>query len=713
MKHGHVECRDIKALIFGSAGTGKTHTIALIMEEDPPTVRRSTPCAKRPVRAVSRARIERKGKKWVRVDHDDLSQKIVDESTMLASDLVPGTSPAASSSTMTTTGGSEAVASSPTKAHITPSTDGASGSSISHGKLSSTPSYHTEEELLQYIEESPYGKYTRMAFEQDQISLIDTGGQPQFHEVLPIFMQYASASMFVMKLSDRLSDHPVIEFYDDNGCLVGKAYHSAYTNQQILMQYMRVIQSQASQGLCPMSFYIGTHKDLEHQCTETRIEKNQKLLEMLSPAVHSNTLFYGEKTEEPIFPLNVKTPGPEEHQIAEELRRLIVEKSSVKPRPIPLRWHALELALQKLMLELKRGVLSKAECFEVARRYHFDSESFEEALRYLHKLNILFYYEDVLPDVIFCDPQILLDKITEVVEHSYRLKTDPRESTPTEGNIWKFRDQGIVTLEFLNKPCFTKHYVEGLFRPVELLNLFKKLLIVSQITKEEYLMPCLLPVADEPSLLSPSGSVPSLLFYFPESPLLGVFCGLIAYLLSQGKWKLLTKPGSQSPAKVDRNTVHFEVPGGLPGKVILTDSFSMYFQVDVEVPPNAPSDMCAEVCPEIQETIMKGIRIASKNLHYNNSIPKLSFVCYEHSSTNKQTHHATVVNSSRKLMKCTVNAEVCSRMTDNHQIWFRPACGKCVVVLYYYVSDAVHFRYTKFYLWSQDCGCQIFYLIYV
>ena len=134
----------------------------------------------------------------------------------------------------------------------------------------------------------------------------------------------------------------------------------------------------------------------------------------------------------------------------------------------------------------------------------------------------------------------------------------------------------------------------------------------------------------------------------------------------------------------------------------------MYFQVDVEVPPNAPSDMCSEVCPEIQETIMKGIRIASKNLHYNNSIPKLSFVCYEHSSTNKQPPHATVVNSSRKLMKCTVDAEVCSRMTDNHQIWFRPACGKCVVVLYYYVSGAVHFRYTKFYLWSQDCGCQFF-----
>ena len=34
-----------------------------IMEEEPHTVHCSTLCAKRPVRAVSRARIERKGKK--------------------------------------------------------------------------------------------------------------------------------------------------------------------------------------------------------------------------------------------------------------------------------------------------------------------------------------------------------------------------------------------------------------------------------------------------------------------------------------------------------------------------------------------------------------------------------------------------------------------------------------------------------------------------
>ena len=67
MSHGYVEARDIKALIFGVAGSGKSHTIALLMDEEPPSVRRSTPCATRPIRAVSRTRIEQSGEKWVRV----------------------------------------------------------------------------------------------------------------------------------------------------------------------------------------------------------------------------------------------------------------------------------------------------------------------------------------------------------------------------------------------------------------------------------------------------------------------------------------------------------------------------------------------------------------------------------------------------------------------------------------------------------------------
>ena len=416
MTHGHVEARDIKALIFGAAGTGKTHTIALLMDEEPPTVRRSTPCATRPVRVD---RIEEQGGKWVRVTHDQLSQTIADTSTMLPQKPAitkKATSSAPSSSAPTP----KLKTASKAKIVSKPST---SAASTSHEKVSSASTSSAEDELLRRNEMSPYGCRAKKAFKRDRITLIDTGGQPQFHEVLPMFTRDTSASMFTMKLDDSLDDHPLIEFYNDKGQLVGTC-RSPFTNQQILMRCMRVIQSQASQspeGLCPTPIFVGTHMDLEDQCPQPRTEKNQKIHKMLPPAVKDKAIYCDKRLQELIFALNTKTPGPHEREVAAELRRVIVERSHVKPKQIPLRWHALELALQKLMLELGRGVLSKAEGLAVARRFHFTEESFEEALKYLDNLNILFHYQDVLPNVIFCDPQVLLDKVTELVEYSYRL----------------------------------------------------------------------------------------------------------------------------------------------------------------------------------------------------------------------------------------------------------------------------------------------------
>ena len=266
---------------------------------------------------------------------------------------------------------------------------------------------------------------------------------------------------------------------------------------------------------------------------------------------------------------------------------------------------------------------------------------------------------------------MLLDKVTELVEHSYRLQTAACKDTAAEGKLRKFRDQGIVTLEFLSKKEFGRHYVQGLFSPVDLLKLFKKLLIVSKISEEEFLMPCLLRVTDEPTLLALSSSVPPMLFYFPHSPLLGVFCALVAYLLSQAKWKLLFDASSRSPVKVDRNTIQFEVPGGdLPGTITLSDSFSTYFQVSIQLPEKAPRALYSAVFPHIRDTIVAGIRKASSALHYNNSVPKDAFLCLEHSASENVTPHASVVDSTRTLMTCTLNSKVCTILTEEHLVWF-------------------------------------------
>ena len=165
----------------------------------------------------------------------------------------------------------------------------------------------------------------------------------------------------------------------------------------------------------------------------------------------------------------------------------------------------------------------------------------------------------------------------------------------------------------------------------------------------------------------------------------------MAYLLSQAKWKLLFDASSQSPVKVDRNTVQFEVPGDLPGEITLSDSFSTYFQVSIQLPEKAPRALCSIVCPQIRETIIAGLRKASSALHYNNSIPKDAFFCYEHGTSETVTPHASVVDSTCTLMTCTLNpAKFCSSLTQEHLVWFRSSYtpGEQVFVLSILVYQA-------------------------
>ena len=117
---------------------------------------------------------------------------------------------------------------------------------------------------------------------------MDSGEQPQFHEVLRAFIRN-TATIFVMKLSERLDEHPLIEYYDRNGELCGKSYSHALSNDQMLQCCIRTIHSQPStrEGKRSKTLVVGTHRDLENSCSKSRKENNRKLIDILTSSFHS------------------------------------------------------------------------------------------------------------------------------------------------------------------------------------------------------------------------------------------------------------------------------------------------------------------------------------------------------------------------------------------------------------------------------------------
>jgi hypothetical protein len=124
--------------------------------------------------------------------------------------------------------------------------------------------------------------------------------------------------------------------------------------------------------------------------------------------------------------------------------------------------------------------------------------------------------------------------------------------------------------------------------------------------------------------------------------------------------------------QVSRNQVQFALPGKTAGCVTITDPFSSYFHVIVELePPEGASadgiqQIYEEICPAIRETILTGIRKASQRLNYNNSIPEIAFPC---NCTKHDDLHPAIISENQRRLICTSSRRVYNEMTEQHKLW--------------------------------------------
>ena len=673
MKRGFVESLAIKVVITGAAGSGKSCAKEVILGRKPPKKRVSTKLAQRPVR-LDRAQTLKSN--WDIVTQDRIQTLIADVINSLDSDesQVEAKSSTAleESSHKSNQAPTEAPPPSSIDTKLTAEEVKSNQQSPTAAKKEGAPTKvktvplasGTEEELLKLLEQAP-SSVPVLRFEW--VYFIDSGGQPQFHEILPVFLKGASICIFVHKLSETLDEHPVVEFYDDDSKLVGKSCASAHSNIQVFKHCLRTMQShgsQAAKGKPPKILILGTHADLEHTCTETRLDKNQRLLEILLPTVPNEIIYNGQDKKQVIFALNAQDPGEAEYQIAEQIRELIMKEGSPEVQRIPLSWYVLEQALRELAEKLGRGVLHREECFSIALSLHFTEETFLAALQYLDDLNILFYYPDILPEVVFTDPQIVLDKASELVKFSYQLQVEPKEGVVFKAEWWKFQDYGLITAEFLGE--FNDHYVEGIFTPKELIKLFKALLVLADFSATEFFMPALLQIFDcgvEKLRVAKSSVVDPLVIYFPHGPRNGMFCSLITFLLSSENhspfaWKLHV--ASVSPTCLYRNCVKFVIPKH-PGVVTLFDSFAQF-----EAHINAPN---TKICGLVRNAIFEGLGRAARILNYKDSTPQPAFLC----PCKEGSTHAATVGADESFWICSQNAEKWGQLQDKQRIWLQTA----------------------------------------
>ena len=472
------------------------------------------------------------------------------------------------------------------------------------------------------------------------IHIVDSGGQPEFHDVLPFLVKKASLVIFVLKASEGLGHKPIAEYYDPEGC-VGEPRESYLTNKQILEQCLKAFH--ADDGQVPNILMIGTHIDCKPQLLE--IVEVAKCLKHISK---KKVIHFGSAPIALIDSLSQSDAKKQMMKIRKEIEGLDGETKKT-----PLAWFGLELALKNASQSAKlKGILTLKECEVEAKNFSFfkhNNGQFEAALQHLVDNNIFLYYPEVLPDIVFCDPQVLLTMVTKIVRHHYMLKTSEELR---HGDMLTFVSDGCITLEVLKRIMDSNDIIT----PELLLKLLSFLRIISVICDSAvcrvYLMPALLLYAENPvdnvvpihgknelqplCILFEGGCAPS-----------GLFCSLVASLLRSKDWMLCIS--DDKPSCCFRNCIAFTYC--IHNVVTVVDLFS-HFRIYVQTHLKKIFQICQEI-KHIIHTFIRDAKISFKD----------AIKCPSHP---KQKH---VALQDEDGYQCTVYRSSSGFVPEEYQVW--------------------------------------------
>ena len=335
-------------------------------------------------------------------------------------------------------------------------------------------------------------------FDVDWMYLTDSGGQPQFLDVLPLLYRNEFLHIVVTRLDEGLDDKPKVRFYSKGEDVYTLPDQLTLTNREFIERACQIAEAQAMSGkFVPKVMVIGTHKDkLGIDCEARLKEINKELTKILQKY---DRVLIRKSEDEVIFAVNAMAPvGEERQQYTEELQECILKAAEETEYEIdvPLKWLAFHLDLDK-----KGGIVRKSECYKTGEILGMGRSDVNEALKYFDKVGLLLHYPDDVPDLIFTKMDSLISRLSRLITASF---TTPGCSVTAPYK--RLREKGLFNKSFL--PTIFEDLYESReeFSDNDFLKILECLKISVHVGNDDYFLPSVLslepPVDDSPFLMS-------------------------------------------------------------------------------------------------------------------------------------------------------------------------------------------------------------------
>lgn len=367
--------------------------------------------------------------------------------------------------------------------------------------------------------------------------LMDTGGQPEFQDILPLILQGPALHLVIFNASLGL-DKPVIVKFAKCG-EERAAYESAFTNREMIHQILSSLHfisermPQRSQDEKPSKDHrstavlIGTHMDVVRAGKETVDDVSKNLEKSFTGCRFQKNQFLSIPEESSVF-LPVDNMNGKDADLA-SLRNFLKQQigDHFHPVELPAPWLFLHLALRKKC----QGVISLEQCKDLAQRCGIARDDVTKILGYIHThIGTVLYYEKVkgFKEIVICSPKILTDAISKLVYDSLLGNKAAAEMCRRTGEIPYDLVKRLISKDS-----------DSLVTSEMVISLLESFNIVRKIT-DKLLMPCLLKpdTAQESNEVLLKVNPPPLLVRFDGNFIpVGIFSALVVELGSP-TWEL-------------------------------------------------------------------------------------------------------------------------------------------------------------------------------
>ena len=493
------------------------------------------------------------------------------------------------------------------------------------------------------------------------VQFIDSGGQPKLLEMLPAYLRNLSSLLLVHRLLETLCSTPMAEYCDKEGKLF-ELGHFNLTNLEMLVKCAQLSRYHQSHLALPHVEYddsppdivvVGTFRDQEGNCKETRKEKNAQL-EVAFEQFGENVM--RRSNGEIIFGVDATSRND---PVTSELRAALKHGKCLRYR-CPKQWYLLELELRKL----GKKVIPKEEVFSIARALHIKiMESIEAALLFWHYINIIMYFPSILPEVVIFQPDAVIGIISQLYEQHVKI-SDTAESDITCEEDLRFRDQAVFNEDYLYRiKNDTVLSVDELLLILQDRKTVAKLPSIDE-SSSLYFVPSLLEeFTEEPSASQslPTSQLPvasSLLVSFPTAEVpLGLFCTFISDIVSSSECKI---PDLDSSTRLYRNLISITLsfsPSSF-GTLTLSNTGKVF-----SITPYSLSS--SSFLPKVKKLVAKALDASCRVLSYR-KLHQFSFQC----ECGQSPPHVAHFSSDKKGKTCSMDADKGSiDLTKKQVLW--------------------------------------------